>query len=148
MFLHPHCVCSRASLSNLQHLLSRLPVKPGIDVVFTNPGGVTRGWEHGSLWEQAQRIEGARLLVDDSAHEAHVFTTYTSGSTLVYDARGRLLFSGGITASRGHEGPSFGEEQIALLLTAGQRGLGATPVFGCAMENDTRGSEAWATTQR
>ncbi|HLB76837.1 MAG TPA: hypothetical protein VJO72_07370, partial [Candidatus Dormibacteraeota bacterium] len=49
---------------------------------------------------------------------------------------GRLLFQGGITATRGHEGDSFGQERIASLLTTGAADRADAPVFGCALEQE------------
>jgi hypothetical protein len=47
-----------------------------------------------------------RARADAEGVEMHRFGALTSGQTLVYDAAGRLLFSGGITASRG-QGTTF-----------------------------------------
>ena len=40
----------------------------------------------------------------------------TSGQVVVYDAKGALLFSGGITAARGHMGDNAGRDRITALL--------------------------------
>ena len=67
---------------------------------------------------------------------ASSFAVATSGGVVLYNARGRLLFKGGITAARGHEGDSFGQERIASLLTTGAADRAAAPVFGCALEDE------------
>ena len=54
----------------------------------------------------------------------------TSGHALLFDRDGHLLFSGGITPARGHEGDNFGASAIAARL-AGRPAPAETPVFGC-----------------
>jgi len=51
---------------------------------------------------------------------------------LLYDISGRLVFDGGITSARGHQGDNAGRSAISALLT-GQHDVvvRATPVFGC-----------------
>ena len=48
-----------------------------------------------------------------------------------YDPGGRLLFSGGITASRGHRGESRGGEALVGLINGAAERPGRSPVFGC-----------------
>ena len=54
----------------------------------------------------------------------------TSGHALLFDRDGRLLFRGGITPARGHEGDNFGASAIAARL-AGRPARAEAPVFGC-----------------
>ena len=54
-------------------------------------------------------------IVDRGA-EANLFGAATSGQTMVYDPGGRLRFSGGITAARGHYGDNVGVSAIARLI--------------------------------
>ena len=42
-------------------------------------------------------------------------------SPLLFAADGRLLFSGGITAARGHEGASSGQDELIAFLTGGEQ---------------------------
>ena len=44
----------------------------------------------------------------------------TSGQTLLYDTKGHLVFSGGITGGRGHEGDNTGRESIEKYLQTGK----------------------------
>jgi hypothetical protein len=50
---------------------------------------------------------------------------------LLYDARGRLAFSGGITSARGYEGDNAGRHAIEALLVDGTSTIARTSVFGC-----------------
>jgi hypothetical protein len=59
----------------------------------------------------------------------------TSGHVLLYDAGGRLTFSGGITASRGQRGDRYGRNAV-LARIPGQEGEGdrpRPPVFECSL---------------
>jgi hypothetical protein len=62
---------------------------------------------------------------------ARQFHATTSGQTLLYSPAGSLMFSGGITAARGHEGDNVGESTIVALLTGKPTDVVRTPVFGC-----------------
>jgi hypothetical protein len=67
--------------------------------------------------------------------EAGRFGAETSGHTLLYGADGRLLFSGGITASRGHAGENAGESAIIALVNHQTPLRSQTLVFGCSLTN-------------
>lgn len=54
-------------------------------------------------------------------------------SSMLYGADGRLLFSGGITGSRGHSGDNEGRRAIVSLLTGEGAYKSDTPVFGCSL---------------
>jgi len=132
MFAHPHCPCTRASVSELARLAAGHP-ELSTRVLFLKPEDVPDGWERTGLWRTVAGIPGAVPLRDDRGREAARFGAVTSGFTILYDADGKLLFSGGITASRGHEGDSFGRRRIASLLRTGSADRRDAPVFGCAL---------------
>ena len=52
------------------------------------------------MWASAAAIPGARVVADEDSTQAAAFGAFVSGQTLAYDARGRLAFSGGVTAAR------------------------------------------------
>jgi len=70
---------------------------------------------------------------DDDGVEAARFGAATSGQVILYDRDGRLLFSGGITASRGHAGDNDGRDAIVSLLGGGRGTRHSSPVFGCSL---------------
>ena len=72
-------------------------------------------------------------MIDDEGTEANRFHAATSGQTLLYDAAGSLLFSGGITGSRGHSGDNAGQTAIVSLVNSGAPRLTETSVFGCPL---------------
>jgi len=132
MFVHPRCPCSTASLAELAAIVERNQKRVATEVVFVKPHGAGQGWERTPLWDQAANIPGLRVVVDEGAL-AGQFGAQTSGYVVLYDANGRLLFNGGITRSRGHEGESAGRRAICTLLSAETPAERQTPVFGCPL---------------
>jgi hypothetical protein len=133
LFAHPHCPCTRASLRELDVLLARAQNKVSAIVVFTIPDGVTEGWEKGDLWNAAAAIAGLRVVRDLGGREAHQFDIRGSGHVLLFASSGKLLFSGGITASRGHEGDNVGLTAVVGFILDGHASVSQTPVFGCSL---------------
>ena len=72
-------------------------------------------------------------MMDGDGREARLFQAVTSGQTILYDSHGRLLFSGGITASRGHSGDNAGRSAIVSLVNAEVPDRTETLVFGCPL---------------
>lgn len=133
MLAHPRCDCTRASLGELAELLARVKVKPRTFVVFIKPGGTSSGWEQSGTWEQAKQIPGVTVVRDDDGAEARRFGVQTSGQTLLYDARGELLYSGGTTGSRGKSGENAGRADLVALVDGARRPRATRPVFGCPL---------------
>jgi hypothetical protein len=61
------------------------------------------------------------------------FGASTSGQTILYNDSGRLVFNGGITAARGHEGPNDGQDAVIALLQNRAPRQTTTPAFGCSL---------------
>ena len=76
------------------------------------------------------------VLCDEGGREAVKFAAAASGHALLYDAAGKLLFSGGITFSRGHQGDNAGRDAIERLARGERPGYCESPVFGCAIVSD------------
>jgi hypothetical protein len=134
MFVHPHCPCSRASLHELQMLVTHSGNQFRPIVVFTRPKGLPSDWTNTDLWKTASSTPGVTCFADDGARETRLFHAQVSGETLLYDSTGRLLFHGGITDSRGHEGDNPGRLAIESFLAGDALGLHETPVFGCRLQ--------------
>ena len=133
LFAHPHCPCTRASLHELDGLLAQTQNRVSAIVVFTIPDGVPAGWEQGDLWNSATTIPGLHVIRDPGGREAHRFDVEGSGHVLLYASSGKLLFSGGITASRGHEGDNVGRSAVVSFILEGHASVSQTPVFGCSL---------------
>jgi hypothetical protein len=133
MLAHPKCSCTRASLGELAEVLGRARVRPKTYVVFLKPSGFGDSWEQTDLWRTASRLPNVTVVRDDEGREARRFGGATSGQTLLYDARGRLLFSGGITGARAHPGDNAGRSALVGLLNHEQGGSAGARVFGCPL---------------
>ena len=133
LFVHPRCPCSRASMHELAELMASLPHRVVVTVVFTLPRGVTPHWEQGKLWEEAATIPGVHVITDRDGQEAGRFSVKGSGHALLYQPSGQLVFSGGITPSRGHEGDNPGRSAIISLVLRGRSLVNRTPVYGCPL---------------
>jgi hypothetical protein len=130
---HPQCTCTRASLEELAETLARATTKPRTYVLFLKPSNTDGGWERTELWKQAAALPHVNVVRDDDGREAKRFGVETSGQTFLYDDRGSLMFSGGITASRGHAGDNAGQQSLIALLAQRQPAQRNTGVFGCPL---------------
>jgi hypothetical protein len=128
---HPQCSCTRASLDELAEILARAASRPKTYVLFLKPSTTDDSWDQTALWKQAASIKGVIALRDDEGTEARRFGVETSGQTMLYDAHGALVFSGGITGSRGHAGDNDGEQTLVALLSGREPQRRTTSVFGC-----------------
>ena len=102
-------------------------------VVLVRPHGTPNDWDDTDLRRSAAAIPGVTIMIDLDEVEAGLFNAEASGQTMLYDAAGKLPFSGGITASRGHSGDNVGRSSIVSLVTYGIAERSRTPVFGCAL---------------
>jgi hypothetical protein len=128
MTIHPHCPCSRASIGELAVLMAHSGGRLLAFVAFVEPPGFDENWTKSDLWSSAGLIPGVTRLIDRGA-EARLFGAATSGQTMVYDSLGRLLFSGGITAARGHFGDNAGVSAIARLIDTRESDVSASVVY-------------------
>ncbi len=139
LLAHPQCPCTRASIEELDRLMARLEGRLVAHVLFVTPTDAPDGWERTDLWRSAAAIPGVDVVRDEGGAEARRFHSPTSGQVILYDAAGRLRFSGGITAARGHAGDNLGQSAIVELLEGSAPAATVTPVFGCALL-DAQGS--------
>jgi hypothetical protein len=133
MLAHPQCPCSRASISELALLMTRLRSQVSAYVLFFKPSTASEQWLQTDLWANAARIPGVTVLADEDAIETQRFGARTSGQTFVYDPAGHLLFNGGITAGRGHPGNNTGRDAIISLASGKSARYSEHRVFGCLL---------------
>jgi hypothetical protein len=133
LFAHPRCPCTRASLAQFAELAARRPAAARLWIVFYQPQGATSDWQDSDQCRTAAAIPGATLWFDVEGVEARRFSAATSGQALLYTSDGRLAFQGGLTPSRGHTGPSAGQQAIETLLAGARPATVHTPVFGCQL---------------
>jgi hypothetical protein len=133
MLAHPHCPCTRASIGELARLMTQAQGRVTAYVLFVKPPGFSDERERADLWASAAAIPGVTVVRDDEGVEAGRFGAATSGQTVLYDAAGRLIFSGGITAARGHAGDNAGRTAVVSLLVNDESEQKETPVYGCPL---------------
>jgi len=133
MSVHPKCPCTRASLGELAAIMAHSQGHVTTFVLFVKPAGFADDWEKTDLWKSATEIPGVTAVVDNLGREATLFQSQTSGQTMLYNARGHLMFRGGITASRGHSGDNAGRSSIISIVNAEGSYQSSTPVFGCPL---------------
>lgn len=135
VFLHPKCPCSSATLRELGILMARTNGKANVYAVFAKPKSWTVEEVKGRLWKNANKIRGVKVFIDESSVEAKGFGALTSGHAALFNSNGDLVFTGGITAGRGHEGDNPGLSSIANFIHSGSTLLPQSKVFGCALYN-------------
>ncbi len=133
MFLHPKCACARASLAELNELVSRARGRFAVDIALLVPAGVHADWRQGPVWDGARRIPGANVTADFGGIEAQRFGAETSGHVEVFDTSGALLYGGGITVARGHMGDNLGQRRVWEAITTGRPARPDGRVFGCSL---------------
>jgi hypothetical protein len=135
MFVHPECPCTRASLHELSGLLAQQSAKVS-PVLVVATAWSTEPWESTALGSIARSIRGLSVFADQHGAEAARFGAGTSGHVVLYDARGRLQFSGGITASRGHVGENVGLQTVSQLIEKSAPVAQQHAVYGCPLEDE------------
>lgn len=125
VFSHPHCPCTRASFRELEQIIAQVSFRIDVRVIFVGAG------------DEPPLISAARLPLAEIYYNrgdlAHLFNVKTSGHVLLYNAHGQLRYSGGVTASRGHEGDSIGGAALTAWLRTGLGEITSAPVYGCPL---------------
>jgi len=132
MFLHPRCICSRASLGELAYIMDRCRDRVSVHAVLLGTPVLDR-LGPSEIEQDLAGLADVHVYRDLGGTEARRFRVATSGHVLVYDGRGRLIFSGGITAARGHRGDNYGREAVLDRILNRDGGRSGSPVFGCPL---------------
>ena len=133
MVAHPQCPCTRASIAELAKIMAHAPDGVTATVLFVKPSGAGSDWDDTDLRRSAAAVPGVSVKTDVNGVEAARFGAKTSGHTFVFDRNGSLVFSGGITATRGHEGGNAGENAVLSALRQQTPDRRGTSVFGCSL---------------
>lgn len=142
VFLHPHCPCSNATASELERAMAWSKSASQLRVMVFRPQGVGDAWGETSLRARLERLRPGCVLEDTAGREASRFGVQTSGHVLLYDQHGGLVFSGGITGARGHEGDNAGRASLTAALAGETPRIHDAPVYGCSLRDEA--SPAWA----
>lgn len=138
---HPQCPCTRASMTELAHLIDEVGTRARVHIVVVRPAGAPADFEEGAIIARARQLPGARVVVDVDGKEAHAFGAIVSGSTIVYGRAGTLQFRGGLTTARGHEGRGPAHDRILAIVGGAAPDRHDAPTFGCALDDETRQAE-------
>jgi hypothetical protein len=140
MLMHPHCGCTRASIEELERIIEMSGQSLQTYVLVYRPADFQPGWEKTDVVDAATKLQRTRIVVDVDGREARLFGGFTSGQTYLYDAQGKLRFSGGITSLRGHAGINRGSMDVVDIVHA-KATQSAHPVFGCAILTTTESEQ-------
>ncbi|MCA9393633.1 MAG: RedB protein [Candidatus Omnitrophica bacterium] len=135
MIVHPHCPCTRASIGELEILMTRTKDKLHTTVLVYVPQDTDSDWAQSDLMRHLSRIPNVSIRIDRAGWMAEAFGGTTSGQTFLYDPEGQLVFSGGITASRGHAGGNYGRTAIVDAVYGRDIKRRSTPAFGCIVRD-------------
>jgi hypothetical protein len=136
MVAHPRCTCTRASISELSWLMTRLQGLVGAYVLFIRPDGFEADWERTDLYDHASSLEGVEVVIDEGGAIASRFGAQTSGQTYLFDPAGGLVFEGGITPGRAHVGENVGRNRIVTLVVDGTADRDRGAVYGCPLSDE------------
>ena len=140
--LHPLCSCSEATISELSRVLAGVPETLTVYALFHDFGNDEQGRpvadiKRSALWRRVSSVPHVTALVDRDGHIADRFGAETSGDVMAYSAQGELLFHGGLTPARGHEGDSLGRERLLAVLRGRSPDKRDSLVFGCDLHDPT-----------
>ena len=141
LFAHPKCPCTRATLAELETVLTEQREKITATLCIFDPEGVPADWADTRLVRDARTISGLNVVVDRNGTLAAKFGTVTSGQVIMFDRAGRKIFSGGITGTRGQAGENRGRNLVLALARGEICSAESTPVFGCALHDDLDSQE-------
>jgi hypothetical protein len=134
LFLHPKCSCSFASLTEFSNLLSVMKNKADLEVIFAKPAGMSEATLQGELWNEALKLSGVKVSVDELGVEHKKFGVSTSGEMLLFNEQGEKVFHGGLTPSRGHVGLSKGQIFVKEWFGGNKNKREVANVYGCGLE--------------
>jgi hypothetical protein len=133
LFAHPFCPCTKATLSELEESLSRLPANVAVAVVFVTVGLPPAEVSASPLMAMARSLPHVTVKQDDAGHLACSYGATVSGETFFVDSRGRVLYHGGLTPARGHQGDATGQTLLEQVARGKREGPCAAPIFGCSL---------------
>ena len=140
-FYHPKCPCTTASVRVLERLLARCVDQPKLTAVAYCPPEEDESWIETRTTAALSKLEHSDVLVDRNGQWSRQFGVSVSGHLLLYDRKGHLEFSGGITPYRGHEGDSPSSIDLLERLNSDTQDCRTWPVFGCTIVAKTEATQ-------
>ncbi len=133
VFAHPKCPCTHSAFANLARTLAASTEPIDCYVLLARPDHVGPDWCDAMIATLIREVPGIKTHTDENGVEARRFGAGTSGHAVLYDPELLLRYSGGLTASRGHEGDSIGLLAVSSLLRGASSLTQSAPVFGCSL---------------
>ncbi len=133
LFTHFGCSCSNATFEELNKIIAQSSKKLDIHIRVVTYENLDAKLQEKKIREISQTVPNAKVMSDLNGVEAKYFDAKTSGQTFLYDRNSKLLFSGGITPFRGHEGDNEGQKAIVGLINEGHTERNLYSVFGCSL---------------
>lgn len=132
LFYHPHCPCTLATARNLERLRSAIKVPVSIHAYAFCPSAAAVQWIESETTRTLQGIEDLTVFPDYGGQKCREYGALTSGQVCVYSPAGQLVFSGGLSSGRGHEGENISTRHfIEQLNDQTKSNCIYQPVFGC-----------------
>jgi hypothetical protein len=133
MVLHPQCPCSQATLHELTQVIGKYNNRIAINILFVQPPNAPANWVEGGLYDSVRQLSNVNVVVDKDGKAASALGATTSGQVIIFEPGGRVLFDGGITDGRGHEGDNPGLDTVFEVIRSGATSIRTAPVFGCSL---------------
>jgi hypothetical protein len=113
--------------------MSRTAGRVSAHALLLLPAHLPERWQGSAIEQDLAELPDVRIWEDRGGSEGRRFGVATSGHVLLYDAQGRLIFSGGITSARGHRGDNYGRDTVLAQIMGVTGNRPASPVFGCQL---------------
>ena len=130
LFYHPHCPCTRATVNNLDLIQQTIKRSVRLFAFAYHPKSKDSSWINTPVTRQLAKI-GFETTPDPGATVCQRFGVFTSGHVLAYNKSGKLVFNGGVTTSRGHEGTGVPMSELISSINQPTKQTAVWPVFGC-----------------
>jgi hypothetical protein len=113
--------------------MSRAAGRVSAHALLLLPAHLPERWRGSAIEQDLAVLPDVVTYQDRGGGEARRFGVATSGHVLLYDAQGRLTYSGGITSARGHRGDNYGRDAVLAQILGKERDRPGNPVFGCPL---------------
>jgi hypothetical protein len=133
LFAHPLCPCTRATLHELNETITRIAPQTRVQVVFVTAGLDPKSMERSALETLARELPNVDVQFDNTGDVARTYGATVSGEVIAFNPAGDLIFQGGITPARGHQGDALGQQQLEQLVMGKSNDFCAAPVYGCRL---------------
>ena len=133
IFYHPKCPCTRATVRCLQRFSTRFESAPTLIAYAYAPLQSNDDWIESETTANLRLLANTTIVMDREGQIAQRFGAHTSGHVMVFDAEHELLFSGGITPARGHEGEGKAGLSFLDCLNGKRIESSRWPVLGCSL---------------